>query len=138
MSESERDYQLLFHIVKYCEKLKAVKNDVGGEYQNFIDKNNYQKLDVSAFCIGQIGELVRYLSDDFKSSHTEIFWKQIVDTRNILVHRYGTRDNKIIWDIIDKDIPELNKYCRNILMKRNSNTEKDLYEELKNETNIEL
>ena len=131
MNVLERDYQRLFHIVKYCEKLNAVKKEVNGDFNEFIDKSNYQKVDVSAFYIGQIGELVHGLTEDFKNNHFEMSWKQIVDTRNILIHRYGTRDNKIIWDIIDKDIPQLKKYCKKNFDQKKSSYRKKNYSRVK-------
>ena len=67
-----------------------------------------------SLCILQIGELVGILSDEYKAFHSEIPWKQIKQMRNIVAHRYGTVDNTITWDVVQKDIPELKQFCEDI------------------------
>ncbi len=111
---------------------------MNGEYDNFIAKEHYEKIDVSSFYIGQIGELAHGLTDTFKNAHTDIPWKQIVDMRNTLVHRYGTRDTRIIWDVIVNDIPRLLNQCQTILMPLNPDIMGEIKAELQEETNIRL
>ena len=137
MKKGDKDYQRLMHIVKYCEKLSAIHSEMRG-YDNFIARHNYEKIDVSAFYIGQIGELSHGLSDDFQKEHNDIPWKQIVDMRNTLIHRYGTRDTRIVWDVIAEDIPILNRKCRELLRLQNPAIEEQIKLELKQETDIEL
>ena len=99
MKKGDKDYQRLVHIVKYCEKLSVIHGKMGS-YDVFVAKDNYEKIDVSAFYIGQIGELSHGLTDEFQNENNDIPWKQIIDMRNALVHRYGTRDTRIIWDAV--------------------------------------
>ena len=136
MRNKENDYQRLFHIVKYCEKLKAIKLSMNSNYDTFSAKCNYEKVDVSSFYIGQIGELTHGLTDELKNSYTDIPWKQINDMRNVLVHHYGERSVKIIWDVIERDIPILENKCRSILKMRNRNVDSEIKNELIEETNI--
>ena len=136
MQKGDKDYQRLIHIIKYCVKLKAVGKSMNGEYERFIAKENYEKVDVSSFYIGQLGELTHGLTDGFKNEHQDIPWKQIVDMRNTLVHRYGTRNTKIIWDVIAKDIPLLMEQCKTILVQVNPDIDNDIKAELEEETNI--
>ena len=37
--------------------------------------------------------------------------RQIRSVRNIVVHNYGSVDAETLWEIIEKDIPELKEYC---------------------------
>jgi len=136
MRSRENDYQRLFHIVKYCEKLKAIQLAMKSNFNNFSAKNNYEKVDVSSFYIGQIGELTHGLTDELKNTYTDIPWKQINDMRNVLVHHYGERSVKIIWDVIVQDIPILENKCRSILKMRNRNIDNEIKKELAEETNI--
>ena len=133
MKKGDKDYQRLTHIVKYCEKLEAVGRSMENEYENFAARGNYEKVDVSSFYIGQLGELTRGLTDDFKDEHADIPWKQIVDMRNTLIHRYGTRNIRIIWDVIAKDIPVLNRMCREILACVNPDAINEIRAELEEE-----
>ena len=136
MENLDHDFQRLFHIVKYCEKLRAVKRDVKSDYSVFISKENYQKVDVCAFYIGQIGELINGLSGEFKARHPEIPFRAIVKMRNLLVHHYGTRDVNILWDVLETDAPQLNKICRGILSEKSETVDDAIKKELKNETDI--
>lgn len=136
MKKGDKDYQRLIHIIKYCEKLKAVGRSMNGDYDRFVAKENYEKVDVSSFYIGQIGELTHGLTDEFKNEHPDIPWKQIIDMRNTLIHRYGTRNTKIIWDVVATDIPLLIEQCKTILTQLNPDIENVINAELEEETNI--
>ena len=62
-----------------------------------------------------IGEAANNLTNELKSKFTEIEWRKIVGLRNILVHQYFGVDEKIIWDIIQEDIPELRTQVETIV-----------------------
>ena len=42
MKKGDKDYQRLVHIVKYCEKLRAIHGKMGS-YDVFVAKDNYEK-----------------------------------------------------------------------------------------------
>ena len=129
------DLQRLFHIVKWCRKLGAVEN-IFKNYEYFIAKENHHWVDVSAFYIGQIGELSRKLSDDMKTTLADISWRQIISMRNILIHNYYDCDPQIIWEVIKKDVPILMNRCLEVLRAENNNVDAELREELAEETDI--
>lgn len=54
-----------------------------------------------------IGEASRRLSEDFRSRHPEIPWKDIVGLRNIISHQYHKIDYRQIYTIARRRIPEL-------------------------------
>ncbi|MDR0621039.1 MAG: DUF86 domain-containing protein [Deltaproteobacteria bacterium] len=54
-----------------------------------------------------MSELTNAFPDEFKTLHLDIPWRDIKITRNIVVHRYGSIDNKVLWATITKDIPVL-------------------------------
>ena len=55
-----------------------------------------------------LAESTQRLSDELKAKATEIDWRGISGLRNILVHDYlGGIDLDIIWDVIERDLPEL-------------------------------
>jgi uncharacterized protein len=55
----------------------------------------------------QLGESAKAVSPDYKASHPEIPWQQIVDFRNIAVHNYYDLDWERVWRITQADIPAL-------------------------------
>lgn len=129
------DRQRLFHIVKWCRKLQAV-NDDAQTFESFISKKNYRLVELSAFYIGQIGELVRGLGDEIKTELSDVPWRQIIAMRNILVHDYYSCDPKIIWEVITKHAPILAERCLEVLRAENSNVDAELRAELAEETDI--
>ena len=135
MRGKRADLQRLFHIVKWCRKLQAIFDDVQ-TYDKFIDKKNYRYVDLSAFYIGQIGELARALSTAMKNELADVPWKQINAMRNILVHNYYDADSKIIWQVITEDAPALAERCLDVLRAENGNVDAELNAELAEETNI--
>ncbi len=54
-----------------------------------------------------VGEAASRVSDSFKAAHSEIPWRQIVGTRNRLVHGYDVVDLNILWEIVSVDFPSL-------------------------------
>ncbi len=129
------DLERLFHIVKYCRKLRVVKDTVQ-TYERFIAGKNYEKVDVSAFYIGQIGELAGGLSDEMKETLSDIPWRQIKDMRNQLIHNYGKRRKDTIWGVITEDAPILAERCLEVLRAENINVDAELRAELAEETGI--
>jgi uncharacterized protein with HEPN domain len=62
-----------------------------------------------------IGEAARVLPDEVKDKAQEIEWYKIVALRNILIHEYFGVSSKIVWDIIQNKLNELETACRNLL-----------------------
>lgn len=54
-----------------------------------------------------IGEASKKLSEDFKSQHEDIPWRQIVGLRDILAHDYGDILTERIWLVAVDEIPIL-------------------------------
>jgi len=54
-----------------------------------------------------IGEAVKNISESLKNKHPEIEWKEIVGTRDKMIHNYFGVDLNIVWDIIKINLPDL-------------------------------
>ena len=54
-----------------------------------------------------IGEAAARLSPEFRLSHPEVPWADIIGLRNRLIHNYRDVDFNILWQIIDVDLPVL-------------------------------
>jgi len=54
-----------------------------------------------------IGEAANKLSSEFRESHTEIIWRNLIDMRNVLIHEYFGVIPESIWETYKKDLPEL-------------------------------
>ncbi len=54
-----------------------------------------------------VGEAAARVSEELRNSHAEIPWKQIIGTRNRLIHGYDAVDYDILWRIVDRELPVL-------------------------------
>ena len=54
-----------------------------------------------------ISEASRRLPDHLKASRPEIEWQSVAGIGSVLRHEYHTISNKIVWDVIQADLPPL-------------------------------
>lgn len=62
---------------------------------------------VSIKLVEIIGEAAARVPPDAQAAHGEIPWRQIVGTRNRLVHGYDAVDFDILWRIVSDELPLL-------------------------------
>ena len=101
----------LGHIIEAINRIN--KYTKGLEKGKFL-KNNLVK-DATVRNIEIIGEAVKNLPDDFKKRHKEIPWKDIAGMRDRIAHFYFGIDYNLVWDTIEKDIPELKKKIQRLM-----------------------
>lgn len=104
-----RDENILHHIIQYCSQASETMDLFGKDYHVFENNNTYRNA--CCLCLLQIGELTYSLTDNFKTSHSGVPWKQIRGFRNIVAHAYGTIEPAVVWDILANDLPVLESYC---------------------------
>ena len=108
-----KDFDALNHILRYCVQIVQTSNEFSNSKEKFFESATFRNA--ICLCILQIGELVTILSDDFKANNTTIPWREIKLLRNIVAHRYGYIDFEIIWDILLEDIPEIMRFCTELI-----------------------
>jgi len=54
-----------------------------------------------------IGEAARNLPQDVVDGHPDIPWRLMRDFRNVVVHAYFRVDERIVWDTLTEDLPDL-------------------------------
>ena len=62
-----------------------------------------------------ISEASRHIPDEVKENYPEIAWRQIAGIGNILRHEYHRIEPKIIWDIIQTHLRELEKAIADLM-----------------------
>ena len=62
-----------------------------------------------------IGEAASRLPDEFKEKYSEIEWYKVVGLRHRIVHEYFGIDLEIIWQILQKDLPELRQKITRVM-----------------------
>ncbi len=54
-----------------------------------------------------IGEAARRMPSEFVTAYPGVPWQQIAGLRNRVVHEYFGLDLEIVWQIIERDLPQL-------------------------------
>lgn len=94
----------------YIEKIE--KYSANMSYEEFSE--NELVVEACVFNLSQIGELANKLDDSYRKQHTTIAWKQIYGLRNRIVHDYEGVNLKLVWEIIEYDLPELKNNLKDL------------------------
>ena len=103
----------LRHILECIRRIE--ENAIGGR-DRYMDSHTLQ--DAMLRNLQTMAESVQRLPDDLKATRPEIEWQRIIAFRNVLVHDYLGIDTAIIWEITQRDIPELKEAILSMLSKR--------------------
>lgn len=113
MRVNHKDGQILQHIIIYCNEIDSTIKQFGKFKRTF--ETDYIYRNAVSMPILQIGELAKRLSDDFLKESTDIPWRAIKGMRNMFAHEYNSMNIDKIWETATKDVPILNKKCKQIL-----------------------
>jgi len=104
MSESSREWRFyLDDMIEFAHKVIAYTD--GLDQARFITSGlNY---DATIRNLELIGEAAAHIPETIRIGSPEIPWRQIVATRNRLIHGYLGIDNDTLWSIVTDDIPPL-------------------------------
>lgn len=58
-----------------------------------------------------ISEASRHLSDDLKTRHPQIPWRNVAGIGNVLRHSYERIAPAILWALVQSELPALEKIC---------------------------
>jgi len=101
MTEAWRDDALLLDILIAARKATALAS--GLDWPQF-EGDETKQLAVTRL-IQIIGEAARGLSHESRLAHQEIEWAKIIGMRNRLVHDYSRVNLRIVWDVIQNELP---------------------------------
>ena len=68
-----------------------------------------------------IGEAANRLSADTRQSHPEVTWDGAIGLRHVVVHDYFKMDLSRIWEVIERDLPRLDRQVEALLRARPGN-----------------
>ena len=105
MREAIRDIDRLRHI-----------DECIGHINDYLSGRSFEDMKADMMCyhavvynIMIIGGAANLLTKDFRDSHPEVPWRDIVDMRNALVHGYITTNPQLVWETYTSDLPLLQK-----------------------------
>ena len=55
-----------------------------------------------------IGEAIKHVPDDFRTTHPEVDWQGLAGLRDVLIHQYFGVDYVALWNIVANECPA---YC---------------------------
>lgn len=94
-------------------------HDAIGEIETYRQSHTFQQFiesswDQSAVIrhLEIIGEAASQIDDSVKEKYSDIPWRRMSGFRNVLIHEYFAVDPQLIWEVLEKDIPTLNKKLR--------------------------
>ena len=105
----DKDKAYILHILDELENID--KFLAGVDFVSFIGDAKTSKAVERSLEI--IGEASKNLSEEFKEKNREIPWRNVVGLRDKIIHHYFDVDYQTIWDIVQKNLPEL----RDVLIK---------------------
>ena len=97
------DSVLLGHMLEVAKRIADRFRDLSREQYDLDD----ELRDAIAYRIQIIGEAASKLSPQFRASHCNLPWAQIIGLRHRIVHDYMNVNYKILWEVVKKDIPKL-------------------------------
>lgn len=101
---SEREWRFyLDDMLGFAENVLAYTD--GFDQDTFVATGlNY---DATVRNLELIGEAATHIPTEIRDTYPSISWRQVIATRNRLIHGYLGIDNDTLWSIIQGDIPAL-------------------------------
>jgi uncharacterized protein with HEPN domain len=91
------------HIDRYASRGKEVF-ERGELIQNWVVRH-----------LQILGEAARATPQEVQEMAPNMPWSQIIGMRHILVHDYFRIDTGIVWDVVERDLPELKRSPQGLL-----------------------
>lgn len=99
----QRDLERVHHMLEAARQATSLTH---GLTRNALDENSLLALALERL-LEILGEAANRVSESFRASHPEVPWREIIGTRNRLIHAYFKVDLDITWEIIKSDLPRL-------------------------------
>jgi uncharacterized protein with HEPN domain len=84
---------------------KAVAKTAGLNREDYDDDENLRLA--LTHLVQVIGEAARRVSQQTRTIHPEIPWREITGIRHIIVHDYMNVDEDVLWEVVTSDLPPL-------------------------------
>jgi uncharacterized protein with HEPN domain len=109
MSFEPRDY--LRHILTEVDYL--IKAGTGLSYDKFAADETFRRAFVRSLEI--IGEAAKKVPEDFRAQYPAVEWRAMAAMRDRLIHDYFGVDFELVWDVVQRRVPELKSQIADIL-----------------------
>ena len=97
-----------------CDHATEAISIAKGHSRNDLDTNRLLALSLIKL-VEVVGEAAGRVSNTIKDAYPQIPWKEIVGTRNRLVHGYDEIDFDVLWRILSVELAPLVEQIQGIL-----------------------
>ena len=108
--------------IRLLHMLDAVRDALSfatGRERETLDTNRMLVLSLVK-CIEIVGEAAGRVSEEVRSRHPQIPWRNIIGMRHRLIHAYYDVNPDILWTTVIEDLPPLISSLENILAAESS------------------
>lgn len=95
------------------DAIERILNYTAGGRKAFFSETMIQ--DAVMRNIEVMGEAVKSVSERTRSFHPAIPWQEIARMRDKLIHDYLGVDLEVVWDVVERDIPDLKGKIETVL-----------------------
>lgn len=104
-----RDWVQFFDdMLESCEQIAAYS--AGLDWESF--KRDRKSRDALLLQVLQLGEAARHIPENIRLLCVDVPWRELVATRNVLIHAYFSINDQILWDLVVNGTPTLRKQLR--------------------------
>lgn len=77
----------------------------GLSYEDFFaDRRTYKAV---VYSLLVIGEAAKHVPEDVRARHPEVPWRRIAGMRDVIAHGYFALDDRVVWDVVQHEVPAL-------------------------------
>jgi uncharacterized protein with HEPN domain len=105
-----RDKRYLSDILECIVQIEEYT--IGGK-ETFMGSRLIQDATIRNFEI--MGEATKRLSEELRTTHSNVPWKQMAGFRDVLIHDYLRVDRDEVWDVVASNLPDLRVRIKHIL-----------------------
>ncbi len=103
---------------KHIEEMLRLIGEIEGFLQgvSFDEFKHKRSINYSVlYALLLIGETVKKIPHSFRTTHSNIPWKEIAGMRDVLIHDYLETDLEIVWKTVQESLPVLKNHLSRIL-----------------------
>ena len=107
----------IVYIKHILDAINRIESYVDGldDYE-FLDDWHTMTRSATVRDLEIIGEATNKLDPNFRNKYPQIPWRDMIDTRNKVIHDYMMVDYELVWDIVMKDLPNLKSDLEKLLI----------------------
>ncbi len=103
------------HLEYISDVLESIKDNTPTSFEAFMSDQNAQ--DATLMRLQDIGEQLSRIRDqfpDYYEQNQHDSWHKFIGLRNIISHGYREIDFEIIWEVLQKGLPEFTKHLHSL------------------------